>query len=97
MLFKNKLIQFFVISAIFVTICSAPVVPSEVTAQEIQLREKQIEIANQLVQSYKAERNAGMGSLRDMLIAEDSRIDCEIKLPQARQLFESKQVNKSKS
>lgn len=97
MLFKNRLIQFFVISVIFVTICSAPVVPSGVTAQEIQLREKQIEIANQLMQNYKAEKQAGIALYRDTLLAEEARIDCEIKLLQARQLFQSQQLKSNKS
>lgn len=91
MMFKNKLVNV-VITLIVITICSASIVSSGVTAQEIKLRERQVRKAKQLEQRYKAEIRAGVGGFTEILVAENERIDCEIKLLQARELFQLKRA-----
>lgn len=68
--------------------CSVPVIASAITTQEIQFRERQIEIAKEHEKAAERKNQAGIGTRLDVLDAERVRLNCEILLLQAKQLLE---------
>ena len=73
--------------------CSVPVIASAITAPEIKLRERQIEILKEHERVAGGKNQAGVGTRLDVLEAERVRLNCEILLLQAKQLLEEKQNN----
>lgn len=68
--------------------CSVPIIPSIVTEQEIELRQYQADFAKYIEEQAELDRQANLTSSQDMLAIEKFRLDCEIKVLQARQMLQ---------
>lgn len=65
--------------------CSVPVIPAIVTENEIELRQYQADFAKFIEEQAKLDREASLTLQRDVLAIEKFRLDCDIKVMQARQ------------
>lgn len=70
--------------------CSVPIIPSIVTAEEIELRQYQAEFAKYIEEQAELDRQANLTNSQDVLAIEKFRLDCEIKVLQARQILEAR-------
>ena len=67
--------------------CSVPIIPSIVTAEEIELRQFQADFAKYIEEQAELDRQASLTNSQDVLAIEKFRLDCEIKVLQARQIL----------
>lgn len=65
--------------------CSVPIIPAIVTESEIELRQHQADFAKFIEEQAKLDRAASLTLQRDVLAIERFRLDCEIKVLQAKQ------------
>ncbi|MEM7062102.1 MAG: hypothetical protein AAF572_02935 [Cyanobacteria bacterium P01_B01_bin.77] len=69
--------------------CSVPIIPAIVTENEIDLRQYQADFAKFIEEQAKLDREASLTLQRDVLAIERFRLDCEIKVLQAKQSLET--------
>ncbi len=69
--------------------CSVPIISSIVTEKEIELRQYQADFAKYIEEQAELDRQANLTSSQDLLAIEKFRLDCEIKVLQARQMLEA--------
>ncbi|MBE9067359.1 hypothetical protein IQ260_11900 [Leptolyngbya cf. ectocarpi LEGE 11479] len=69
--------------------CSVPIIPAIVTENEIELRQYQADFAKFIEEQAKLDREASLTLQRDVLSIERFRLDCEIKVLQARQSLQT--------
>lgn len=69
--------------------CSVPIIPAIVTENEIELRQYQADFAKFIEEQAKLDREASLTLQRDVLAIERFRLDCEIKVLQAKQSLQT--------
>ncbi|MEA5465701.1 hypothetical protein [Leptothoe sp. PORK10 BA2] len=67
--------------------CSVPIIPAIVTAEEIELRQYQLDFAKFIEQEAELDHKVNLTSQRDLLSIERFRLDCEIMLRRAQQIL----------
>lgn len=77
---------------------SARLIPLTITAEEVALREQQVQVAQELERDMKVRNQAGLATSQEVRRTTYFRLDSEIQLLQAKQLLRLKQQrDKTKS
>ncbi len=69
------------------TTCSVPIIPSILTAEELELRQFQADFAKYIHEQAKLDQEVAITTLQDVLAIEKFQLDCEIKVIQAQELL----------